>query len=281
MDIACRLPGNDSACSFRKVLGLLFMYALMSGSMLLAQSDSARYETETIHVVKARMAPYFTVTYKYKVANNTVKDPSKLRALFVKSNADTLNRRKLRLINPEKLSLSQDLSERITYTFTKKDTPYVDTLRIYFRLNKQGKITAIDMDELGVLNDSLKINSWYPSRPHDVMAFTLYKIMGAFPDKTIPGGHDNRDLNVGPNAAPYVWTPGGYARRSRRKQASLDSSAVAVFRQSFACEAIVIVSTRPQVPIQKETGIRFVPNERADKFIRPPKAEEVNAQELR
>ncbi|HEV7232538.1 MAG TPA: hypothetical protein VGO45_14470, partial [Bacteroidia bacterium] len=154
--------------------------------------------------------------------------------------------------------------------------------RIYFRLNKQGKITAIDMDELGQLNDSLKINSWYPVRPHDIMAFTLYKIMGAFPDKTIPGGHDNRDLNVGPNATPYVWTPGGYARRSRRKSNASDSTAVAVFRQSFACEAIVVVSTRPQVPIQRETGIRFVPNERVDKFVRPGKqGEEVNAQELR
>jgi hypothetical protein len=246
----------------RKFLFLISIF-LVAG-ILQAQEPPKGYETQVIHVSKARISPYYTVAYKYRVNNTSVKDPSKIRALFVKPAADTINRKKLRVVNPERNSLSLELSEQIKYTFAKTDTPYIDTLRVYLKLNKQGKITAIDMREIGLLNDSLKMSSWKPSKAHDILAYNLYKLMGAFPERLLAesAGACGPNANISPQT--FNWSPGGYAKKTRTRKSTIpaDTTAVPVFRQSFACEVIVIVSTSPQNASQRATGIRFVPNDK-------------------
>jgi hypothetical protein len=243
---------------------ILLLYFFVVSGILNAQEPPKGYETQVIHISKARISPYYTVAYKYRVNNASVKDPSKIRALFVKASADTINRKKLRVVNPERNSLSLELSEQIKYTFAKADTPYVDTLRVYLKLNKQGKITAIDMREIGPLNDSLKISSWKPSKVHDILAYNLYKLMGAFPDRlqAEAAGSGSANSNISPQS--FNWSPGGYAKKVRTKKTAFpaDTTAAPIFRQSFACEVIVIVSTSPQTASQRTTGIRFVPNDK-------------------
>ncbi len=221
--------------------------------------NTAEYETGTIRAVKPRISPFFSASYKYKVIESPIKDPGALRAIFLKASKDTLNKKKLVLANPEKTSLSQDLSERVKYQFCRADTPYLDSMKISFRVNKQGKIISVDLDALGPLRDSMKIPGWKPVRAHDIIELELYRLFGVYQAKDEEVSSANANPNLA-NPKPYSFRAGGYKTKSQVRNASTasDNASIPVYRQSFNCEATVIVSTAPQTAAQKATGIRFV-----------------------
>ena len=235
------------------------MFLLNYGN-LRAQDDSVHYEIQTIHAARARISPFFTVAYTYKVNETPIKDPGTLKALFVKASRDTINKKKLVLVNPEKRSLSQDLSERVKYQFSRADTPYVDSIKIAFRLNKQGKIIGVDPDSHGHLQDSLKLTGWKPIRARDIIELELYKLFGIYQEKDNAISESNPNIV---NPQPYSFRPGGYMTRSqvRNTATASDKNSLPLYRQNFSCLATVIVSTYPQTPEQKITGIRFVTND--------------------
>jgi hypothetical protein len=258
------MPNTFFMFTFREKI--FFLTALILGLLTgnsTAQEDSVHFEVGTIHAVKPRISPYFSAHYTYTVIESAIKDPGTLKALFVKDSRDTLNKKKLVLANPEKGSLSQDMSERVKYQFSRADTPYLDSMKISFRINKQGKLLSVDLDALGPLRDSMQMKGWKPVKPHDIILLELYKLFGVYQAKDLEISNANPNPNI-PAIQPYSFRPGGYKTKAQVRNAATasDNASLPLYRQNFNCIATIIVSTSPQTPEQKTSGIRFVTNDK-------------------
>jgi hypothetical protein len=246
------MPGPNSQ---RYLLFLINMLLCMS--CLLAQNDSVRYDMGTIRVIRPHPAPYFRVAYHYKVVNTPIPNPGRFRALFSQSSRDTLDRRRLVLVPPEKTDLSLDLSKKVKVIVCKVDTPFYDSIQIYFHLNKQGKITRVFLDEENPYPDSLKFENWKPQLAYGEIMLELNALFGSYMQEQV----------VFQNAAGPAsklnskWNPGGYTKRKRRIHVNIEGrggQGQDVFHQEFDCSAVVYFSSFPQTLEQKTNGIRFV-----------------------
>jgi hypothetical protein len=266
------------------ILFTALLLSLLAGS-LAAQEDSIHYEMGTIRAVKPRISPYFSAHYTYKVIESPIKDPGTLKAIFVKASRDTLNKKKLVLAYPEKFSLSQDLSERVKYQFSRSDTPFLDSMKISFKLNKQGKLIAVDLDALGPLRDSMQMKGWKPVKAHDIILLELYKLFGVYQAKDLEISNANPDPNPNiPGIQPYSFRAGGYKTRSQVRNAATasDNASLPLYRQNFNCVATIVVSTSPQTPEQKSSGIRFVTNDKkTEPGMEPPVKSGLDTPEVR
>jgi hypothetical protein len=218
------------------------------------ERDSLPRDVGVIHAAKPRLAPYFRVNYVYTVRNTPIPVSTRKRLIFNfrSGSIDTVDRGKLICMDPSRGDLSQLLSRRVHYTFGRIDTPFVDSVRIFFHLSKQGKVTKIFLADNDVLRDSVHMKDWFPKRAHESIELELWKLFDAFLKDQVGQQDGKEQLSM-------HWKAGGYAKRSKEKPDLTDINYNTIpYRQEFSCALTVIYSSFPQTPYQKMTGVRFV-----------------------
>jgi len=230
-----------------------------------AQTDTLpHFEEGTIRVSRPHTAPYFSVSYAFTVVNSPIPDPSRIRAWFVPKAKDTLDRHRLLQVFPERTDLSLDLSKRVHVIQSRMDTPFLDSVRLLFHLNKVGKLTAYSLEETNPFTDSVKKVSWKPHSAFAEMVQESYALFGAyFLDQPITPSSPETAVRLNGK-----WKPGGYIKRKKRKkrrhreeEEETEIPVASIFKQEYNGMVTIYYSSFPQTTEQLENGIRFVTND--------------------
>ncbi len=185
-------------------------------------------EPGVIKVAKSPVYPYVKIDYDYRMVTAKKKErySKKVYSSALEGMVDIGFLKKDSAQKDPSNNLSRLVCDSISFLYSYRDTPQVDTVRFHFTIKKNGLIKSIITVERGTHNKY------------------LFRQASALMNK----------YNYWP-AAYRAWEPGGSVRKNRF------SSTPKFYPAEFDCTFTLVVASFPLTLKQKNTGIHFIDND--------------------